>query len=631
MNSISFNHKAYNWRILVDHNVLLILAGILVLGILCQWTAWRLKIPAILPLLATGFLVGPVFGLLHPQDLLGDLFFPVISILVAVILFEGALTLNLREARNIVGTVGNLIVIGALITWVGGALSVHYILGLSWALSILFGALIVVTGPTVIAPLLRNVRPNPQISKILLWEGILIDPLGALLAVLVFDFIVAEGGGHGSNPLLGFLRIVSMGAATGFAGGYATAELLRRYLVPDYLRDVVVLAIVVGVFTISDSFESESGLLAVTVMGMFLANRKLPQLREIWHFKEKLSILFISGLFIILAADIGLDKLALLDWRSLVLLAVVIFVLRPVAIQLSALGSSLSRNERLFLSWIAPRGIVAAAVTALFAFRLQELGYMEAQLLEPLVFLVIVGTVVLQGSTAKALANWLGVAEAEPQGFLIMGAHEFARKLAAIVQNEGFVVRLVDTNYDNIRLARMGGLDVYYGNILSEYMEDHIELSGIGRLLALTSNDEANALACRHLQDEFGSSEVYQLMPKAMIDSRESRSPSRYTLGRLLFNQQATYQRLAEMVRSGATIKKTALTSQFTYAAYREQYGNGFIPLMAIRGKRVIVATQDEKFLPQPGWQLLSLVDEEAQAAVEQERRRPPASIPVPS
>lgn len=597
----------------MDHNLLLILAGVLVLGIFCQWLAWRLKVPAILPLLAAGFIVGPLMGLLHPAELLGDLFFPMVSLLVAIILFEGALTLNFNEVRSVAATVRNLILVGSLVTWVGAALAAHYVIGLDWLLSILFGALIIVTGPTVIAPLLRNVRPTQRIYSVLMWEGILIDPLGALLAVLVFDYIVAElgAGTHTSNPLLGFLEIVLVGAGIGLIGGWLTSQIVRRYLVPDFLRDLVVLSMVAGLFSISDSLVSESGLLAVTVMGLFLANSNLPQLREILHFKERLSVLFISGLFILLAANIGMDKLALLDWRSFVVLAIVILIIRPIGVVLSSLGSQLTRNERTFLSWIAPRGIVAAAVTALFSFRLQQLELPGAELLEPMVFLIIVGTVVLQGGSAKWVAQRLGVAEAEPQGFIIMGAHRFSRVLAEAIADEGFTVRLVDTNYENVRAARLVGLDVYYGNILSEYMEDQIPLSGIGRLLAMTSNDEANSLACRHLQDEFGSSEVYQLVPRTVAEGSRSGTPSPFILGRLLFNEQATYRHLLDESRSDAVVKKTSLTEQFGYSDFITEYGEDFIPLMAVKDQTVIVANLDEPFEPRPGWVLISLVCQE--------------------
>jgi NhaP-type Na+/H+ or K+/H+ antiporter len=591
------------------HQELLLIAIIPALGITCQWLAWRLQIPSILLLLATGFILGPVTSILQPQALLGDLLFPVVSLSVAVILFEGALTLRWSEVRITVGTVRNLITIGALITWIGGALAVYIILAISWQISLLFGALIAVTGPTVINPLLRHVRPTPNIASILKWEGILIDPVGALLAVLVFNFIVAEGPSRvlGFQAIIDFLEIVFIGFVMGFVGGAFVALLLRRYLLPDYLRDIAVLSIVAVVFAVSNLLYSESGLLAVTVMGVVLANLHLPQLHHVWHFKEKLSVLLISGLFVILAANISLAALRRLDWRSLVVLAILIFAVRPLSIQVSALGSKLTWNERLFLSWIAPRGIVAAAVSSLFAFRLAELGYPGAPLLAPLTFIVIIGTVVLQGSTARPFARWLGVAEAEAQGFLIMGAHEFPRMLASVLQDQGFTVRLVDSNPQNVREGRLQGLDVHLGNILSEVTESGLNLAGIGHLLALTRNDEANALACMHLQIEFGSSRVYQLPPKTFI-SDENRSPSRERLGRLLFHAQATYDNLTEMLHEGAKIKRTNLTEQFTYEDYRAEHEGNFVPLLFFRGQQVRLVTVDDSFNPQPGWTLISLV-----------------------
>lgn len=592
----------------MEHQEGLLLVSILGLGICCQWLAWRIKTPAILPLLLTGFMLGPVTGLLQPQALLGNLFFPVISLAVAVILFEGALTLRWQEVRHIASIVRNLITIGAIITWLGGALAARLIMELPWALAILFGALIMVTGPTVIAPLLRNVRPIPSLASILRWEGILIDPIGALLAVLIFDFIVAEGSLDqvSSRAIVELLRMTLVGSGAGLLGGYLVAFLIKQYLVPDYLRDVVILAIVVGVFAVSDFLESESGLLAVTVMGILLANLDLVQLRQIWHFKEKLSILLISSLFIVLAANISLTDLVVLDWRSLILLAVVILILRPLSVQVSALGSTLNRPERLFLSWIAPRGIVAAAVSSLFAFRLQDLGYPEARQLVSLTFLVIVGTVILQGTTAKRVARWMGVAEAEPQGFLLMGAHQFSRSLGLTLQAEGFTVRLVDTNWENVQQAQLQGLDIYYGNILSELTENNLDLSGVGHLLALTSNDEANALACLHLQDEFGSSEVYQLPPKS-LNRAKSKSVSRARLGRLFPKAHITYEKLEAMIHQGAEIKKTSLTEQFTYADFCDAHHDNFIPLLVFRGRETLIATSETPFDPQPGWTLVSL------------------------
>jgi NhaP-type Na+/H+ or K+/H+ antiporter len=593
---------------------MLMIAGVLAAGIACQWIAWRIRIPAILPLLAVGLLAGPIFlNILHPQDQLGSLYFPFVSLSVAVILFEGALTLNFDEVRNVARVVQRLLVVGALVTWFGGAIAAYYILSLPWDLSLLFGALIIVTGPTVIAPLLRNVRPSAGIASVLRWEGILIDPIGALMAVLVFDYILSDTGASLEHAAIGFARIVIIGSALGFGSGYLIYASLRRYLIPDYLRDVSVLALVAVTFAISNAFAAESGLLAVTVMGIVLANTDLIQVREIWSFKERMSVLLISTLFILLAANITPDLLALLDWRSVVVLAVVMLVLRPIGVQLSAVGSGLSRNERTFLSWIAPRGIVAAAVSSLFAFELVRFGYTEAAILSPLTFLIIVGTVLIQGSTANFFARRLGVSEADPQGFLLMGGFRIAQEIGLVLQDEGFAVRLVDTNYENISMARMRGLNAYHGNILSEYTEERLDLSGIGRLLALTRNDEANALACRHMTEEFGSSEVYQLYPRPA--SRQNDRLSRFQSGRLLFGADTSYDMLVKLLSDGAQVKRTALTEQFTYEDFRELYSDNHLVLLAIQGRTVNIATVDAQLEPQPGWTLISLIREEPEPA----------------
>ncbi len=588
-------------------DAMLVVAGVIAVGMGCQWVAWRITVPAILPLLVAGFVAGPVLEILHPQQAMGEMFYPLVSLAVAIILFEGSLTLNWREVRSVVTTVRNLITIGAAVTWGGAAVAAHYLMGLPWDLALLFGALIIVTGPTVIAPLLRNVRPTAKIASVLRWEGILIDPVGATVAVLVFDFIIAGVGASLGHTVLVLLWIIGVGTVLGLAGGVLIYQLLHRYLIPDYLRDTSTLAVVLLVFALSNTLASESGLLAVTVMGVFLANTDLQKLRELFYFKEKLSVLLISTLFILLAANITRSDLAMLDWRGLLVLVVVLLVLRPLGILVSARHSELNRNERLFLSWIAPRGIVAAAVSSLFAYQLVNARYTEARIVAPLTFLIIVGTVVLQGGTAKWVAQWFGVREADPQGFLLMGANRFAQELGLAMQQEGFTVRLIDANSINVRQARLRGLDAAQGNLLSDFVETNIDLSGIGRLLALTNNDEANALACKHFEDEFGSSEVYQLPPQ--LHNRAGDGFSQTVLGRVLFHDDAGYGRLVELLNAGATIKKTPLTAQFTLESFRARYAEAeVIPILARRGRQVEVWTNRRPLQPGAGWTLVSLI-----------------------
>lgn len=384
-----------------ETRILLALGGIGLAALCSQWLAWRLRLPAILFLLLSGILAGPVLGVLDPGALFGHLLFPLTSLAVALILFEGSLTLQLSEWREIGSVVRRMVTLGALATWVVIALATHLLLGFSWELAVLFGSLTLVTGPTVIVPMLRVVRPRASVANILRWEGIVIDPIGALAAVVTFSFIVSRDQGGWSQSLATFAGVIGCGTLLGVLGGWALGVVLRRHWLPEYLHNLAALAAVLGVFIASNLLVHESGLLAVTLMGMWLANMRGVDVKPILHFKENLSVLLISGLFILLAARLDLKALLALGPATLALLAVIQFIARPLNIGLSTLGSALGWRERALLAWIAPRGIVAAAVSAIFALRLQEHGDPNAQLLVPLTFLVIIGTVVLQSATAR--------------------------------------------------------------------------------------------------------------------------------------------------------------------------------------------------------------------------------------
>lgn len=533
----------------------LAVASIVALGALAQWAAWRIRLPAILPLLLTGFLVGPVLGWIDPTALIGEeLLFPLVSLAVGLILFEGGLTLTIPEVQGIRGVVVRLVSVGALITWFGGALAAYLLIGLPIGLATLFGALIIVTGPTVIGPLLRIVRPKARVANILKWEGVLIDAIGAMVAVLVFEFLLIETRevalGH---TILSFLRFVLVGSAVGVAAGAALAWLLRRRKLPDYLINMVSLAFLFGAFAIASALAPEAGLLASVLMGMVIANLGVPNITYILSFKEDLTVLFISLLFIVLAANVELSQLAeALTLPGLLLLATVVLVIRPVSVFVSTLGSPLDLREKAYLSWIAPRGIVAAAVSSLFATRLQEAGFAEAGQLVTLVFLVIVGTVLLGSLTARPVAAALGVAEPVPQGFLVLGAHPFARKVAAFLGAQGIDVLLADTNGTNVAAARAEGLRAYHGNVLSDQVDDELPLSGVGRLLALTPSDESNTLAALKYAREFGSNNVFQLAP-GDAERNKGAGPARVR-GRLAFGKHTHYRDVARLQAQGATI-----------------------------------------------------------------------------
>ena len=598
---------------------LIALAGIGLLSIACQWFAWLVKLPAILFLLLTGVVAGPLTGWLEPDLLFGELLFPFVSLSVAVILFEGSLTLKFDQIRGLTKVVRNMVTVGMLTTWLVISIACYSFLAFPFELALLFGAVTVVTGPTVIIPMLRTVRPNARIANILRWEGIVIDPIGALLAVLVFEFIVSSGINQAiSHTLLTFGQVIVIGVALGASAGHALGLILRHHLLPEYLHNMATLTLVFGVFALSNVLQAESGLLTVTVMGVWLANMRDVRVDDILGFKESLSLLLISGLFIILAARIEFNQIETLGWGALGILLVIQFVARPLKIFICTWGTNLSWQERALLSWIAPRGIVAAAVSALFAMQLQQKGYEQASLLVPMTFLVIIGTVVLQSSTSRFVAKKLGVAEPEPRGVLIIGANLVARKLAKAIEKHGFRALLTDSSWDNISAARMDGLNVYYGNPISEHADRHLELVGIGKMLGMSPQDDLNTLASLRYKREFGTNAVYSLPIKKKKSSTDKHIVADQHRGYTLFGEEVSYSKLASLVSKGADIHSTLLTREFGFDHYKEKYGKSAITLLAIDNKdRLRVFHAEGQIKPEAGWNIISLINKEAKESKE--------------
>ena len=597
----------------MDNNVLLSIASIGVLGIACQWFAWWVRIPSILFLLTAGILAGPVLNLLNPDVLFGNLLFPFISLSVAVILFEGSLTLKFEDIRGHGKTVSNLVTIGALITWVIIGYSTYRLLNLPIELAFLFGAVVVVTGPTVIIPMLRTVRPNSKVANVLRWEGIVIDPLGALLAVLVFDFIIS---GQQNNALgtifLTFGKIIFSGFIIGFVFGWLLGELLRKQYIPQYLRNIFTLISVFAVFVLSEMIESESGLLAVTIMGITMANMKDMDIDNILDFKESLSVLLISALFIVLAARIELHELIHAGWPAIVLLGIIILIARPVSVFVSSIGSDLSFNEKLMIAWIGPRGIVAAAISALFALRLEDAGYSEAVLLVPLTFVIIIGTVVIQSTTAQHIAEFLKVREPSPTGLLIIGAGNVARAIGKELQSHGFKTLITDSTWENIRLARMDGLETYFGNPVSEHADRNLNLSGLGKLLAMSGRLNLDTLACLRFKSEFGANNVYELKTTREKHTEDKHIVSTKHRGYELFSEDTDYGNLAYRLRNQAEIKSTQLSDEFTFEQYLKKYEGGIVPMFAIDDKqRLHVFVANGEMQPEPGWTIIAMIDKE--------------------
>jgi NhaP-type Na+/H+ or K+/H+ antiporter len=593
----------------MHEHALIAISAILMVGMGCQWFAWRVKLPAILFLLLSGILAGPLLSWLHPDQLFGNLLFPFISLAVAVILFEGSLTLKFHDISGLEKVIRNMITFGVIITWLITALATRWLLHFAWEISLLFGAIMVVTGPTVIVPMLRTVRPKENVAHILRWEGILIDPIGATLAVLVYQFIVSEGvqGGFSAGIIV-FGKILAIGCLLGASGGYLFGIILRRHWVPQYLQNFAALSFVCAVFALSDTLEPESGLLSITVMGIWLANMKGIDLDEILGFKESLSVLLISMLFIILAARMNLGPFMELGWPALGVFGIIQFLSRPLNAQISAIGSKLTMAERHLLAWIAPRGIVAAAISALFAIKLEMANYQMASQIVPLTFMVIIGTVLLQSATAGPIAKWLNVAEPEPRGFLIIGADKVSRAIAKALQENGFRGLLTDQNWEHIKTAKMEGLPTYWGNPVSEHADRHLSLIGIGRMLALTPNRELNALAAKHYRMEFGANNIYSIRThRPESQTAESRAAIKNS-GQRLFQETVTHEDLSKLLDSGAKIKTTQLTEKFSFEDYLQQHEERCIPLFAIDNRDRIHPLPSELGLtPKANWKIIGL------------------------
>lgn len=588
------------------------LALLAVLGTGAQWLAWRLGLPSILLLLISGFLAGPVFRWIDADEMLGELLMPMVSVSVALIMFEGGLTLKFRELRETGKVIRNLISVGALVTWVVSAVAAHLLLGWDWQLSTLCGSILVVTGPTVIMPLLRHVQPSKQLASTLKWEGILIDPIGALLALLVYEAIVARELSHVPYlAIVGFSNTVFIGALMGSVGAGILLISFRKHWVPDFLQNPMSLMIVVAMFAISNTYQHESGLLTVTVMGIVLANQKYVAIRHIVEFKENLRVLLISALFILLASRLGLEQVRQLSLgRGFAFLAVLILVARPLSVLLSTRGSRMTWKEKLFLSWMAPRGIVAAAVSSLFAFRLTAGGHPRADELVSVTFLVIVGTVTIYGLTSAPLARWLKLSKPNPQGVLILGAHPFARAVGRLINDEGVPVLMADTNEANVLAARAEGLATYHGSVLAEDAREDLDLTGIGRLVALTSNAEVNSLAVIHFVEFFGRVGVFQMVPEDRKRSGKGEVAHEFR-GRRLFGENVTLSRINTRLGGLGRVLSERISDQGTFEKVQARHGGEIIVLFVVSPTGELqIATADDEPRPRPGQLLIYFADE---------------------
>ena len=599
------------------------LSGIIILGIMAQWFAWKFKIPAILPLILIGLFIGP-FSTLFSEDgnkwiepvwngeiglFPGERLFNFVSLAISLILFEGGLTLKKEEIKNVGPVIYKLITLGSFVTLITAAIAAHFVIGLNWSLSFLFSALIIVTGPTVITPILRNLAIKKDISTILKWEGILIDPIGALVAVLVFEFI-SVGSEHGTKytqeALIEFAKIIIIGTSIGFTSAYAFAMALKHRLIPHYLLNAVVLALVLGVFVLSDLFATESGLLAVVIMGMVLGNKNIDELKEVFYFKETISILLISILFILLSANINISDLELIyNWNSLLLFGIVVLIVRPLGVFLSSSKSKLQLNEKLFISWVGPRGIVAAGIASLFGLKLTMQGVENANYITPLVFMIVLGTVLLNATTARLFAKFTKILLKKAEGILIVGASKPARLIAKYLINNGRRVVLIDSNPKHVEYAKKDDLEAIVCDIYSEDLVENIELNDVGYLMALTGSNTVNEYAITKLKPYFGEEGAFRL-----VSSEEMRNPSNIP-SQGLFSQTDDFINISEIVRDYPYINEVKITSKDQYfkllEATKKEVKSVPLFIKDNTGEIHIITSKSEEMPVESGYQLMYL------------------------
>ncbi|WP_340246430.1 cation:proton antiporter [Sulfitobacter pontiacus] len=539
------------------------------IGVGSQWIAWRLRMPAIVLMLVAGILIGPVLGIFDPARDIGPLMGPMISIAVAIILFEGGLSLNFHTLQDAVGGVRRLVYVGAPLGWLMSALSLHYVAGLSWSSSAVFGGIMIVTGPTVIAPLLRTARLSRRPATLLQWEAILNDPIGALAAVLAFEVVIAlNTATTASEAMLELFIGAAVATAAGVAAGIGLSRAFKRGWVPEYMKVPVLFALLLGVFAASDAVLHESGLLAVTIMGIVIANSKLPSYEEMRRFKEHATVLLVSGVFILLAAGLDVEALGNLDWRAAAFVAVVVLVARPVTVFISLVGSGIPFREKLLVALTGPRGVVLVAVAGLFGERLLSLGFEDAALIAPLAFALVAVTVVVNGFTLAPFARLLGLTGADTPGVVIIGGSDWTTQLAEVLKKAKIPVLMTDPNFIRLRKARAAGIDTFSGDILSEAAEQRVELVSYATLIAATDNDAYNTLVTTDLAPEFGRENVFQVMREK---SESSRHQLPRTLGGRPLGLEATHAELRDLIAQGWRFRSTRLSEEFTLEDWRAE------------------------------------------------------------
>lgn len=577
---------------------------IIFLGVFSQWVAWRFQLPAIVLMSIAGLLAGPLLGIISPENSFGDLFKPFISLAVAIILFEGSLNLNFKEIRGFSKPVGRIVTFGALIAWLGGSLAVHYVAGLSWAVAFVIGGLFIVTGPTVILPMLRQAKLNARPATILKWEGIIVDPFGALLALFAFQFVLFAIGDETAAAFGLFFLAALFAIVLGAGAGFGMGRMFEKGQIPEFLKSPMVFGVVLLVFVVSDLIMHETGLLAVTAMGMMMANMNITSINDMRHFKENISVLLISSVFVMLTASLSLDLLMeIFNWRIAAFVLTMLFIVRPLSIWVSTIGTELSWKEKTLIGWIAPRGIVALTVSGYFANVLLDAGFEDAEILTALTFALVFSTVVAHGFTIGWVGRKLGLASSEAPGVLIIGGSRFTTSFAKVLKDMDIKVMIMDSSWGRLYKARQAGLPTFTAEILSEHTEYEVDLTPYEMMIVATETDSYNALVVNNFVPEMGRPNLYQ----TAIHTGDPSDFHSSLGGRTLFGNDWNIHELDWKVETGYTMRKTQITEQFTYDEFILRSIEGTIPLFIKRAQgKLEFLTVGSEIEPKEGDTLVS-------------------------
>jgi len=529
------------------HHLIEVIVLIGALAVAAQWVAWRLHLPAVVLLAAAGLIAGPVAGWIDPARDFGDLLQPLVGAAVAIILFEGGLHLKFSDLREAGPAVRRLVFLGAPLAWLLTAAAAYWLGGLSAPVALLLGGILIVTGPTVIMPMLRQAKLDSDTAAILKWEGIVNDPIGALLAVMVFELLTIAPEATSAGVLGWALAAIAASAAIGYAVGRAFAWAVFAGHVAEFLKGPAILGVVLVCFLAGNLLQQEAGLVTVTVLGVTLANCGLADVDQMRRLKEYITVILVSGLFIILSASLEMSMIRDLGWPAVWFVAAMLLVVRPASVWLATIGCGMPWQQRALVAWIAPRGIVAVAISGFFGTLLVERGFADGAALVPLAFAIVLATVVVHGFTLRPLGRALGLAAGPEHGVLVAGGGAWTAHLAATLAEAGLPVTVSDPNPRHLGEAKERGVDTFAGELLSEEAEYHLELERFDRLLAATDNDAYNALVCSQLAAELGRRHVFQVASP----DEEERGMSRALRGRVLADAALTGEEIERRLGNG--------------------------------------------------------------------------------